>query len=148
MKTILVPVDFSPTGNKVVAAAVRLGGLAGARIVLLHVVEPPVFGADLSGLAAADFSALATAALQASNQILQRLRRRRRDTLTALPAEIGSPVSTILRQARRLRADCIVLGSHGHGALYELTVGSVAQGVLKRATCPVLVVPAASASRR
>jgi len=37
----------------------------------------------------------------------------------------------------------IVMGSHGHGALYELLVGSITQGVLKAAKCPVVVVPAA-----
>jgi nucleotide-binding universal stress UspA family protein len=48
----------------------------------------------------------------------------------------------VLAQAKRLKADVIVLGSHGHGAVYNLVVGSTANGVLKHAPCPVLVVPA------
>lgn len=54
----------------------------------------------------------------------------------------GSPVPLILAHAKELGADYIVLGSHGHTALYDLVVGSTASGVLKRATCPVVVVPA------
>lgn len=47
----------------------------------------------------------------------------------------------LLAEQGRLAADAIVLGSHGHGALYDLLVGSVAEGVLRRAPCPVVVVP-------
>ena len=54
----------------------------------------------------------------------------------------GSTVEKILHESVQQGADMIVLGSHGHGALYKLLTGSVAAGVLKAARCPVLVVPA------
>ena len=54
----------------------------------------------------------------------------------------GSLVEKILTSAETHAADLIVMGSHGHGALYELLVGSVTSGVLHGAKCPVLVVPA------
>jgi nucleotide-binding universal stress UspA family protein len=50
-------------------------------------------------------------------------------------------VESIVAEAQRLNADMIVVGSHHHGALYNLVVGSVTGDVLKRAKCPVLVVP-------
>jgi nucleotide-binding universal stress UspA family protein len=53
----------------------------------------------------------------------------------------GPSVETILKEARRLGVDLIVMGSHGHGAVYHLLVGSVSQGVLKKSPCPVMVVP-------
>lgn len=148
MKTILAAIDFSPASTRVLAAARRLARLGGGRVVLAHIVEPPVYGGDLSGLALENFSALASAALKASNQRLARLRHQSKNAFTVLPAEIGAPAPSILRLARGVRADCIVLGSHGHGLLYDLAVGSVAQGVLKRASCPVLVVPVAPAAAR
>ena len=47
----------------------------------------------------------------------------------------------ILAKARSARAAYIVMGSHGHGAIYDLLVGSTTHGVLMNAPCPVLVVP-------
>jgi len=46
-----------------------------------------------------------------------------------------------LKQADAVNADFIVMGSHGHGAMYNLLVGSVTEGVLKRSTRPLLLVP-------
>ena len=43
--------------------------------------------------------------------------------------------------ARETGADLVIMGSHGHGALYHLFTGSVVTGVLRRIDCPVLVVP-------
>ena len=48
----------------------------------------------------------------------------------------------ILDQANELNADLIVMGTHGHGAMYNLLVGSVTKGVLKHSTRPVLLMPA------
>ena len=53
----------------------------------------------------------------------------------------GLPVDLILQTCKEESADLIVVGSHGHGAVYNLLVGSVTAGVLKSAKCPVLVVP-------
>jgi nucleotide-binding universal stress UspA family protein len=48
----------------------------------------------------------------------------------------------ILAQADQLQADLIVVGSHGHGATYDLLVGSISSGVIRKSKVPVLVVPA------
>jgi nucleotide-binding universal stress UspA family protein len=54
--------------------------------------------------------------------------------------ETGDPVEVILRTAAKLPADLIVLGSHGRTGLARLLLGSVAEQVVRKATCPVLVV--------
>jgi nucleotide-binding universal stress UspA family protein len=59
---------------------------------------------------------------------------------------IGLAVDDILEQAAKYKADYIILGSHGHGALYHLFSGSVVTGILKRAKCPIIVVPSTSTS--
>jgi nucleotide-binding universal stress UspA family protein len=41
----------------------------------------------------------------------------------------------------RCKADFIVMGSHGHGALYNLLIGGTASGVIQKAPCPVVIVP-------
>jgi len=53
----------------------------------------------------------------------------------------GIPAELILSQAEDSRVDLIVLGSHSRGPLSHLFLGSVADGVLQRARCPVLIVP-------
>ena len=55
----------------------------------------------------------------------------------------GLPATRILELAAKRKADLIVLGSHGHTALYELLLGGTTHLVLKKARCPVLVVPSA-----
>ena len=55
---------------------------------------------------------------------------------------VGAAASGLkIEQAERLTADYIVIGSHGHTAFYDLLVGSTASGVLKSASCPVVIVP-------
>ncbi len=53
----------------------------------------------------------------------------------------GEPVKTILREAEHLDAELIVIGSHGHGMMFDALVGSISAGILRKATIPVLVVP-------
>jgi len=53
----------------------------------------------------------------------------------------GPPLEHILAQAESERVDLIVIGSHHHGAFYHLFEGGVTEGILRRARCPVLVVP-------
>jgi nucleotide-binding universal stress UspA family protein len=50
-------------------------------------------------------------------------------------------VDAILTEAKDVGADMIVVGSHGRGAMYQLLVGSVSEGVLHRSRLPVLVIP-------
>lgn len=60
--------------------------------------------------------------------------------VTAEPlVEVGEPGSTICEVAARVGADVVVLGSHGHGWLQRVLIGSVSNHVLQHAPCPVLV---------
>lgn len=143
MKTILVPVDFSKVSRYVLAEAAWLARLTKARLVLLHVVQPPAVVTDLAPLMGEALQM--TAELEhIARRHLHRLQKS--PTLRGLKVdtvcEQGFPVAQVLAQAKRLKADVIVLGSHGHGAVYNLVVGSTTNGVLKHASCPVLVVPA------
>jgi nucleotide-binding universal stress UspA family protein len=60
--------------------------------------------------------------------------------VTALLVQ-GPTVQTILEQAEKLDAEVIVVGSHGRGKLFDLVVGSVSAGVIRKSPVPVLVVP-------
>jgi nucleotide-binding universal stress UspA family protein len=54
----------------------------------------------------------------------------------------GAVVEEVLKTAREVSADLIVMGTHGHGSVYNLLVGSVTEGILKASERPVLLVPA------
>ena len=59
----------------------------------------------------------------------------------------GSAVSAIVAKASEIDATYIVMGSHGHTALYDLLVGSTTHGVLKSSPCPVVIVPPPAKSK-
>jgi universal stress protein A len=144
MKTVLVALDFSPVTRAVLKAAIELARALHARVVLLNVVQPPTIVTDLAPLVG-DVLQFTAEIERGSRRHLQQIQKR----LAGDGAEVesicvqGFASATIVAHAKKLSADFIVLGSHGHTAFYDLITGSTASGVLKRATCPVVVVPAA-----
>jgi nucleotide-binding universal stress UspA family protein len=54
---------------------------------------------------------------------------------------VGRPANMIVQLAEDRQADAIVLGTHGYGPVKHLVLGSVAERVLRRSTCPVVTVP-------
>ena len=142
MKTILVPVDLSAAGPRACDAACDLARLMQARLVLLHVVQPPpVMAMEIYALDAGQAEEMIEAAENAGTDRLRALAERcaKRGVEAEVIHRIGLPVVEILARAKK--ADYIVMGSHGHGAMYDLLVGSTTHGVLKKAPCPVIVVP-------
>jgi nucleotide-binding universal stress UspA family protein len=142
MKTILVPVDFSDATAPAVEQASRLAEAMSARLVLLHVAapEPEFIGYDPGPPSVRQQVAEELTGEHRRLQALERSIEGRGLDVTALTVQ-GYPVEKILDEAGRRRADLIVMGSHGHGMLRTLLVGSVTEGVLRDATIPVLIVP-------
>jgi nucleotide-binding universal stress UspA family protein len=143
MKTILVPVDFSAATTRVCAAACDLARLIGGRLVLLHVIPPlPVIMNDYYAF---DTGHLAQAMVAVEKDAARKLRVLGRRFARSCPVEAmqinGQPVDRILAKATATKAAYIVLGSHGHGAIFDLLVGSTTHGVLRKARVPVLVIP-------
>lgn len=142
MKNILVPVDFSDVTPQVVETARKFAASFQANLVLLNVAEPePDFVGFEAGPPAVR---VATARdFKVERQRLDDLKTQLANgscQVTALHIQ-GPIVEKILHEAGEQQADLIVMGSHGHGAIYDLLVGSVTHGVIKDARCPVVVVP-------
>ena len=139
---ILAAVDFSDVTEQVLAEAVRLAKALNVPLRLLHVAV----GEPDPGLATSTevYCGLGVYWITRLRKQLEDYR----DECEADGLEVsatvysGIPVKTILLEAERLEVTFLVLGSHGHGRLYDLLGGSVCQGVLRRATCPVVVIPA------
>ena len=146
MKNILAATDFSPVSDAVVEHATSLAQAFGAALWLLHVAAPDP---DFVGYEPGPQSVRQTVAagLHDAHRKLQdqsaALRARGIDC-TALLVQ-GSTPETIVREAERLDADLIVLGSHGHGAIRRALLGSVSEHVLHHADRPMLILPIARA---
>lgn len=149
MKTILVPVDFSRVTARLLDEAVSLARAVDGRIVLLHVVQPVIGLVDYA-VVAFSIARVNEAAIKQAEERLAELQRslEGRGAHVATLHTIGSPGPEIAEQATKLPADYIVVGSHGHSAVYDLMVGSTTSSILKRASCPVVIVPAAAELRR
>jgi nucleotide-binding universal stress UspA family protein len=150
MKTILVPVDLSAATTRVGDAACQLAKFMNGRLVLLHVtLPPPVMLADYYAFDSGVMAEAVTAGEKFAAHRLKALARlcTRQQLEVECLLLTGSAVPVILARAAALKADYLVLGSHGHGAVFDLLVGSTTQGVLRKAPCPVLVVPMAPAGR-
>lgn len=148
---LLVAIDFSENTGAVVGHAKTLASALGAEVFLLHVIAPatPVldtqtgleqfpFPQDNSGITESSLPASrAHEELEAFVEIL-------RNEGLSVSAHLAhnDEVKAIIDAAERFDADIIVLGSHGHGALYHLLIGSVSEGVVRKSSCPVLIVPA------
>jgi nucleotide-binding universal stress UspA family protein len=141
MKTILVPIDFSDVSGKVVETAAALAGAFGSQVILVHVAEPePQFvGYDPGPLSVR----MAVAGdIHAEQRRLEAVKVKIGAGADVLALHVqGSIPEEILSLAREHGATLIVMGSHGHGALYHLLVGSVTNAILKAGVCPVLIVP-------
>lgn len=142
MKTILTPVDFSSATRGVIDAASSLAQSLGARIVLLHSLQPPMITTDY-GVGVDVLQQTVAIGEKATEQQLKHLVGilEARGLAVLSLRTIGPAAPNIVAQAKKTRADYIVLGSHGHTAFYDLIVGSTTHAVLKKAPCPVIVVP-------
>ena len=144
MKTILAPIDFSKISDPVVKAAANLARSIDGRLILFHVVQPPIITSEYGAVLANVQEIIAISVSASTKQLLSRQKRLQASGLKVSVAQVtGIPVTSIIEQARKSRAAYIVIGSHVHSALYDLLAGSTATGVIKRAPCPVLVVPPA-----
>lgn len=142
MKTILTPVDFSSATRGVISVAQDLARTTGGQIVLLHAVQQPVITTDYGLTMEMLQETLAANQSAARNQIQHLEEALKAKGLTVKTRLVtGFAAGNIVEQAAKLRADYIVLGSHGHTAFYDLLVGSTTNAVLKKAPCPVVIVP-------
>lgn len=130
---VLVATDGSPSAREAITTAIRFPWPAGSRASAVVVKQPPPALRRSILLAALD---------QTSQSIAKRAKRRLWSRWPAAEASVadGNPVEGILAEAKKLRADVIVLGWRGFGALKRLLTGSVSRGVARRSTCAVLIV--------
>jgi nucleotide-binding universal stress UspA family protein len=160
VKRILVPIDFSNVTSRVIGVAQQLAKALDSEIHLIHVREfsaaaaPGAPGYGLAGMPElTPMSGMPVPVFDPMPQTMP-LDESQKSKLAQWQKEIaqgglkvtlhepaGMVAEEILFQADSLNADLIVMGTHGHGAMYNLLVGGVTKGVLKHSARPVLLVP-------
>jgi nucleotide-binding universal stress UspA family protein len=142
MKHILIALEMGPADSILFNTALALAKATGARLSLLHVAapEPDFVGFEVGPTYVRDHLA---DTLRSDHRHIQALAERSAGSGVEAVGRLvqGPTVETLLQEAAELPADLIVLGSHGHGALYKAFMGSVSDGILRARQCPVLVVP-------
>ncbi len=149
MKTILAPIDFSAATESVVTEAASLARALGGKVVLLTVLQPPAITNEYSALVDNLSEIMAAGERNAARRLAELESRLRGEQVPVETMQLnGPPIRLIVEQAKGLDAAYVVMGSHGHAALYDLLVGSTTHGVLMRAGCPVVITPAPKAAKK
>jgi len=139
---ILVCIDLSDSTEEILKTIEKLCRPLNAKIWLLHnaLPEPDTIEFKVDPIEARE--SLAKQFHHQHRQIQELAERFRKSGVDATALLVhGKTVDTILTEAADLDIDLIVVGSHGHGAMYQLLVGSISEGVLHGSSRPVLVVP-------
>jgi nucleotide-binding universal stress UspA family protein len=139
IKVILHPTDFSPRSQHAFQLACMLARDTGVRLIVLHVQERPIIvypGVPMAPTAPPPSEEDRQAVL---NQ-LHTIRPPDATITVEHMLEEGDPATAILAVTEETDCDLIVMGTHGRSGLGRLLMGSVAEKVMRGATCPVLTV--------
>jgi nucleotide-binding universal stress UspA family protein len=140
-KRILCPIDFSDASRAALEAVAELSKRYGARVALFHAYPVPGYTfPDGSFVASSkmleELAEQANRHMQEWKELAGKLGIAQVETATA----IGEPAHEILAFAKAQQADLVVIGTHGRTGIQHALMGSVAERVVRRSTCPVLTV--------
>jgi nucleotide-binding universal stress UspA family protein len=151
MKTILAAIDFSDVTTNLIDTARTLAKALGCRLCLVHVLQP---GGVATGLSTGLETGIVPAPMEgesqesAENRLGELKERAGADGLDVSTQLLhGAAVEQLIGQVGKMDAYLTVVGSHGHGAVYHLVVGSVTEGLLRKSPSNVLVVRAKQRSK-
>lgn len=140
IKTILCPIDFSEISANAMEYAVFLASHHHAELLLLHVVEHLQEFEQYQIL------------VFTSQELSEKMEKQAYEELNKLSEQIkktikvetlvrqGKPFVEIIKQAKEKDMDLIVMASHGRTGVSHMLMGSVAEKVVRKANCPVLIV--------
>lgn len=142
-RKIVVPVDFHQHTNDIVDLAVNMAGKFGAQVIFVHVVE---HFARIAGYT----EGCPTCVMDAYEEMIKHAQQKMDALLDVRRSASAGCTSVVIRgeediaadivdYARDQGADLIVIGTHGRKGIDHVLLGSVADSVLKRAPCPILL---------
>ncbi len=139
---VLVATDLSPVTIRMLNQARRLAQRLDARVWLVHVAaaRPEFIGFEVGPVYVRDFTAHALRRVHAR---IQRMAARWRDAGLETSGVVvrGATAEALLREAERVGAELILMGTHGHGVGRGHWIGRVVRQVVRGANCPVVLIP-------
>lgn len=139
---IVVAVDLSPASDLVVEAARGVAELTGVSVYILHTVETEADFICPEGDSEARRAKVAKAFPLEHDRVQALANKLLDDGLDAEAFLVcGSGVDATLQEADILEAGLIVVGTHGHGSVYDVLIGSFSVDIIRKSKLPVLVVP-------
>ncbi len=140
---LLVAIDFSEITELILEKVEEIALKTGAKVWLIHVVqpEPDFIGYEIGPDSERNFMAKRFRDKHVTIQEISERLKKRGINITPLLVQ-GPTVETIIEKAKKLNVDMIVSGSHGHGRMFYIMVGSNSKGLLKKSPVPLLIIPA------
>jgi nucleotide-binding universal stress UspA family protein len=137
LRRILVPIDFSDCSKEALRCAVPFARHFGASLLALHVVQP-AYPADPCLIN--QYEQFESSLVESSKSWLAQL------LLAMVPSEVpvqafvrtGHPATEIVHVAREMRADMVIISTHGYTGIKHVVFGSTAENVVRHCPCPVL----------
>ena len=151
IQKVLIALDYDPTAEKVAEEGYALAKAMGAEVTLLHVISDPVNYTAPGHITIMGFAGYmeintlqadtADALIKASMTYLDQSRKHLGDKEIHTLVEEGDSADTILKIAKSIHADVIIMGSHSRKWLENVLMGSVTENVLHHTTIPLFIVP-------
>ena len=151
LKKVLIALDYNPTAQKVAETGFSLAKSLNAEVTLLHVITDPVFYTTsgfspimgYTGYVDVDPTLLDSVdgLKNASIQYLDKSRQHLGDKTIQILVKEGDFAETILKTAKELHSDIIVMGSHSQKWLENIVMGSVTEKVLHLSSIPLFIIP-------
>ena len=134
LNRILVPMDFTDAAEKAMQYAVPFAKQFGAQLYLLHVIEPYLPPSELAAYPDIETPDETEHQLQAMSQKIDQ------EVHSSVIVRRGNAAWEILAAIKELDVDLVILSTHGRRGLDRMLMGSTTEKVVRRASCPVLIV--------
>jgi len=140
--TIVALIDFSAVTDRVFETASSLADSLKSRVILLHVVQPSQVTTAASAAPEAVQAAMEAAEKTAALRLARYEKRLQLDNISVTKLMLrGVPAPQIVEMSAKLGSVYLVLGSQGQNPTASRLLGGTAEGVLRAARCPVIVIP-------
>ncbi|MEI6899571.1 MAG: universal stress protein [Bacteroidota bacterium] len=149
MKKILIALDYNPSAQKVAETGHALAVAMNAKVILFHAMADPEYYSSLEYSPIMGFAGYSipikedeTGALEKTSlHFLEKTKRHLKDESIEILVKQGEVADSIMKTAKELHVDVIVMGTHSRRWLDEILMGSATEKVVHHSTIPLFIVP-------